>query len=591
MNITSIRTKMLLLFITIIVIPLLIGGILGALYFHSTLRDTIKEDNLAQAKSLSMYVDDSITSSVNYLGSLAIRPSIIQAMADNNSPVIVDNLRYAENSTNFYSLYVTDTSGKVLASYPDQALAGQNFEDEPYVKQVLATSDRQVMAPLVNRTGESAIFVSVPITGKNGSLTGVMVGEIDPDTIGDRILYTQIKNRQFIYMVNSTGTIIVHTNRSYMDSRRDYSAVPLVQEVMQGKEGIKENYNPIEKQQRLAAYSPVKSTGWGVIVAVPVSIAYQPIYNVYYAIAAGLIGLIAISVAAAYLFSYNLIKAILGLFEAARAITNRKPYIGFLPMDRKDEVGQVAVCMDKMARRIENERERILEERNRAELFVDIMGHDINNLNQVTIGNLDLIKDDDNLTPEQKDSITDALNSALGSASIIDNVRKIQAINVEKETMHPEDLNNMILECISAVLKPADRGVTLNYSPRPGLMIQGSSLMKEAFCNLINNAVKHSEKDVTIDISVSEATKAGKKFYDVSIADNGPGIPDQLKPKLFNRFQRGDTKAHGKGLGLFIVRSLVEQAGGNIVAGDRVAGDYGQGAKFIVSLPACEGCQ
>ncbi|HMK45352.1 MAG TPA: PAS domain S-box protein, partial [Methanocella sp.] len=236
-------------------------------------------------------------------------------------------------------------------------------------------------------------------------------------------------------------------------------------------------------------------------------------------------------------------------------------------------------------KRLENQ---LRDAKNRAELYLDIMGHDINNLNQVTVGNLDLIRGDENLTGEQRDIVSDALNAARGSASIIDNVRKIQAIHEKREIMLTEDLNELILSCIREAPKPVGRNMVINYEPRSGLMIRGTALMKEVFCNLINNAIKHSSMDIIIDIGVDAVDRYGKGFYEVSIADNGPGVPDELKPKLFYRFQRGDTKAHGRGLGLFIARSLVEQAGGDITITDRIHGEPERGAKFIVSLPVCE---
>lgn len=233
--------------------------------------------------------------------------------------------------------------------------------------------------------------------------------------------------------------------------------------------------------------------------------------------------------------------------------------------------------------------DRLREAKNQAELYLDIMGHDINNLNQVALTNLDLIQGDENLTEDQNETLADALNSVRGSAAIIDNVRKIQAITHEKLPLHPEDLDAIIKGCIAEAPKPAEYTVKINYSPGPGSMVMGTTLLKEVFSNLITNAIKHAGRDVAIDIRIDEVVQAGKMFYDISIADNGPGIPDALKPRLFARFQRGDTKAHGKGLGLFIVKSLVETAGGDVRVADRVPGDYTQGAKFIVSLPAWEG--
>ena len=235
--------------------------------------------------------------------------------------------------------------------------------------------------------------------------------------------------------------------------------------------------------------------------------------------------------------------------------------------------------------------EKLRDSKTQTELYVDIMGHDINNLNQAAVGYLELIQDDKNLGDEQRESIRDAINAIMGSASIIDNVRKVQAINEEKAVLQPKDLNEIILDCIKDYPNPGGKQVLIRYTPRKGLFIKGNSLMKEIFLNIIGNSVKYSGDQVEIDIGVNKFERAGKEFYDVSIADNGYGIPDELKQKLFNRFQRGTTKAHGKGLGLFIVKSLAEQVGGNVVIEDRVPGDYARGAKFIVSLMVCEECE
>ena len=218
------------------------------------------------------------------------------------------------------------------------------------------------------------------------------------------------------------------------------------------------------------------------------------------------------------------------------------------------------------------DKERITEEKNRTELYVDIMGHDINNLNQSAMANLELIEDDPNLTDDERKSVRDALSAVRGSAGIIDNVRKIQRINEEQIDVIPEDLNTLIEACIRETPRPQGKKVVINYAPRPGLLVNGNPLLKEAFCNLIGNAIKYSGDEVTIDIKVDRIDRAAGPVYEVVIEDNGHGIPDDVKPKLFRRFQRGTTKAHGKGLGLYIVRSLVEKLGGSVRVEDRVPG-------------------
>jgi PAS domain S-box-containing protein len=253
--------------------------------------------------------------------------------------------------------------------------------------------------------------------------------------------------------------------------------------------------------------------------------------------------------------------------------------------ERKKVEGERETARDQA----EKEKERAMDESRRAELYLDIMGHDINNLNQMAIFNLELIQEDSNLTPDQKESINNALKSTQGSANIIENVRKIQKIADENFRLEVVDINDLIIACIEGAPKSTIKNVVINYTPRKGLLVNGTPLLKEVFCNLIGNSVKYSDDEVTIDIKVDEIKIDGKKLYSVMIADTGHGIPEEVKLKLFGRFQRGTTKAHGKGLGLYIVKSLVERIGGSVSVEDRVKGEYTRGSKFIVNLPVCEG--
>lgn len=236
----------------------------------------------------------------------------------------------------------------------------------------------------------------------------------------------------------------------------------------------------------------------------------------------------------------------------------------------------------------EKEKERAIEETQRAELYLDIMSHDINNLNQTTLMNLEIIKDDPGLTSDERESLEAAFRGAQGSSAIISNVRKLQQITSGKLEPHIVDLDGLITECIKEAPRPAGKAVTINYAPKPGMLVKAAALLKEVFCNLVNNSIKYSGDEVTVDIVAGESHVQDRKSYQITVTDNGYGIPDQVKPKLFTRFQRGTTKAHGKGLGLYIVRSLLERFEGSVTVDDRVPGDYTQGSKFTVTLPAVD---
>lgn len=101
--------------------------------------------------------------------------------------------------------------------------------------------------------------------------------------------------------------------------------------------------------------------------------------------------------------------------------------------------------------------------------------------------------------------------------------------------------------------------------------------IRQVLTNLVGNAAKHSPRDGTVRI---EVTVEGRQVA-VAVQDEGPGIPEADRERVFDRFVRLDRGAAGLGLGLFISRALVAAMGGSI----RVA-DSEVGARVVVRLPA-----
>ncbi|MGK5449629.1 sensor histidine kinase, partial [Streptomyces radiopugnans] len=98
--------------------------------------------------------------------------------------------------------------------------------------------------------------------------------------------------------------------------------------------------------------------------------------------------------------------------------------------------------------------------------------------------------------------------------------------------------------------------------------------------NLLENAVRHGEGTVTIEVARAR-TKTGDEGTAVTVSDEGPGIPEESMSRVFTRFWRG-SKRGGTGLGLYIVKGIVEAHGGAITVGRSPAG----GAEFRFTLPA-----
>jgi len=109
-------------------------------------------------------------------------------------------------------------------------------------------------------------------------------------------------------------------------------------------------------------------------------------------------------------------------------------------------------------------------------------------------------------------------------------------------------------------------------------------LLEEIFVNLFSNSVKYTESsEVKIDILIREYFIGEVKYWMITVSDYGKGISDLMKKDLFERFY---SQAKGSGLGLSIVRTLVERYRGKVWVGDRVYEDYSKGTTFGMIFPA-----
>ena len=105
--------------------------------------------------------------------------------------------------------------------------------------------------------------------------------------------------------------------------------------------------------------------------------------------------------------------------------------------------------------------------------------------------------------------------------------------------------------------------------------------MERIMLNLLSNAIKCSKENGTIWVNIYD----NGDFIDISVKDNGIGIPEDMQEKIFERFVQSTplfTRPHeGSGIGLSLVKSLVDAHGGKISVKSKV----GEGSEFTISMP------
>jgi two-component system sensor histidine kinase SenX3 len=148
---------------------------------------------------------------------------------------------------------------------------------------------------------------------------------------------------------------------------------------------------------------------------------------------------------------------------------------------------------------------------------------------------------------------------------------------------HVVDVDDVIKRSVDiTVMDAANRNIAVVTGGTTGLHIFGNEeQVSAAVTNLIANAVTYSEADSTVLVS----TKAGDDMVEISVVDQGIGIPNAELERIFERFYRIDPARHrstgGTGLGLSIVKHVAATHGGDV----RVWSLEGQGSTFTLALP------
>jgi len=238
---------------------------------------------------------------------------------------------------------------------------------------------------------------------------------------------------------------------------------------------------------------------------------------------------------------------------------------------------QVAVLFNDITdrKKAEEEREalmdRIEQAHREANLYLDILTHDIGNTENVSNLYTELLID--TLDGEAGAHLQKLQQSIRKSIEILATVGKIRKIHRGALALGPSDLDAVIQEEVGHY---PDSSIRYESTP---YRVQADALLPEIFANLIGNAVKHGGPGVAITIRIEE--KDG--LVRVSVEDTGPGIPDDQKEAIFHRYEQ-QKRGVGEGLGLYLVQILVERYGGRVWVEDRVPGHPEQGAAFRFTL-------
>ncbi|NOQ35134.1 MAG: response regulator [Methylococcaceae bacterium] len=217
--------------------------------------------------------------------------------------------------------------------------------------------------------------------------------------------------------------------------------------------------------------------------------------------------------------------------------------------------------------------------------FLSRMSHELRTPMNAVLGFAQLLEMDD-LTEDQKDSVSEILNAGEHLLELINDVLELSKIESGKLELTPIalDLNEVIENCISLTKHAAAKyNITINNQMDCDAykLFADSLRLKQVILNLLSNAVKYNRNGGSVILSCEPLAD---DYIRVNITDTGYGLTVEQVKRLFNSFERLGIKGNeieGAGIGLCITKQLVETMGGRL----EVSSQVDEGSCFSFILP------
>ncbi len=246
--------------------------------------------------------------------------------------------------------------------------------------------------------------------------------------------------------------------------------------------------------------------------------------------------------------------------------------------------------------KLENNKEELQRSNQELERFASIAAHDLQEpLRKIQAFGDRLVTRSDGLDERGQDYLQRMQNAAKRMQGLINDLLIFSRASRQQSKPKKTDLMKIMGEILDDLeIRIQQKMAKVESAELPTVMANRTQ-MRQVFQNLISNSLKFHQQDVNpivkidcrsvVDIDASSKTSESSEpgFYCFSVADNGIGFDEQYKETIFNVFQRlhGRSEYEGNGIGLSIVRKIIENHGGKIW----VDSEAGKGTTFFLTLP------
>ena len=459
----------------------------------------------------------------------------------------------------------------------------------------VADNGRTVMSPVHSGAGNEPVIAWIRRSGKVA-----VVGTVDTRYFVESGRSIAFGRNGHATIVDQTGRVLAHPLPEWEAEMRDLTKLSVVQEMLEGHAGIKMFYSHTYKDELIAAFVTVEGAGWGIMVSQPLAELketarrFQQSALSIFAMSLLLAALVACR--AAFTLLDPVARVIDGASAMARGSTDvRLPLPGRLaPRELTDLTSTFNAMAENVAsaRRGEASAREAAERANQSKTdFLRTVTHELRSPLNAIVGFSDLLATGKLGPPGSAASqscLEDIRTGARLMMSLTNDLLDLARIEanqyqIDDDLVDLAEIGGRAARFSQPMAKARGAEVVVQIAEDLPVVRGDERALFQCVLNLISNAVKYGSEGGRVVVSAARLDTGGMR---VSVTDNGPGIAAEDIDRVQQPFERVSSRANrditGTGLGLPIVRKLVELHGGRFALQSRL----GEGTTAIIDLPA-----
>jgi signal transduction histidine kinase len=580
----SLRWRVLLILSLAAVVPTVVVGVLAIMRARHDVENEVKRGALAHIRALGSALDGTLQGARR-----TIELSASQwADAPNDAAETQRLLRRLRRGVPIVkSVSILDPDGKLLYGdpVPPNVDIGSHSFGGYIGDAVFATG------------GTPTVHAVVQARGRTGELMGVVVAALDLGFVRDVIAAARLGPGARVLVVDGTGVPVASSDATSVSAHSLAGTDPAVDRALASTvEGTLSANGFVSAYRNLSSYQSLRGVRWAIIHQQPEAQAYALARSTTRDTAIIGIAALAIALALGAFFATKLTRPLSDLAQRADAIAAGQVSDG-APVRGPGEIGVLAHSVDEMAKRIA-ERAELAAALARGDRLASVgvmsaqVAHEINNPLTTVLGYAKLLLEDKPEDHPDRNALELIADEAERMKKIIGGLLEYARAPRPSEPAtqmvtgaaapgesEPSTVVRHVAALVAPQLKKVRAKLVTDVPPGKPISIDAHAL-QQVLVNLVQNAAQALTDGGTITVSAKPV--AGGIATQLSVADDGPGIPPADRARVFDPFFTTKAPGTGTGLGLAVCKHLVATAGGSIEVGE---GPSGKGAEFRIVIP------